>query len=54
MKTVTQNLMLQPVLFIADKMYISVANILRTICFFLDKDVPWCFYPDGGETGVSS
>ena len=27
----------------------SVLQILR--CLFIERDTPWCFYPDGGGEG---
>ena len=36
-------------------MYSLFLPILQHLCYYLgEKDTPWCFYPDGGQTGDCS
>ena len=35
-------------------MYTLWARLLQSLCMIIDRDVPWCFYPDGGQTGDCS
>ena len=40
--------------FNSSRMYSLFLPILQHLCYYLDKDTPWCFYPDGGQTGDCS
>ena len=35
-------------------LYSLFLPVLHHLCLYLERDTPWCFYPDGGETGDCS